>query len=43
MSGRPVPVVIDFGVAKATNQNLTEQTIYTRLHQDGRYDTVHES
>ncbi|HBE69419.1 MAG TPA: hypothetical protein DDW52_14840 [Planctomycetaceae bacterium] len=31
--GRPVPVVIDFGVAKATNQSLTEQTIYTRLNQ----------
>lgn len=31
--GSPVPVVIDFGVAKATNQSLTEQTIYTRLHQ----------
>ena len=26
-------MVIDFGVAKATNQNLTDQTIYTRLHQ----------
>ncbi|MEM6691702.1 MAG: serine/threonine-protein kinase, partial [Planctomycetota bacterium] len=31
--GDPVPVIIDFGVAKATNQNLTEQTIYTRLNQ----------
>ena len=31
--GNPVPVVIDFGVAKATNQNLSEQTIYTRLNQ----------
>ncbi|MFG0331265.1 MAG: protein kinase [Phycisphaerales bacterium] len=27
--GRPHPKVIDFGVAKATNQRLTEQTIYT--------------
>lgn len=26
----PVPKVIDFGVAKAINQQLTEQTIYTR-------------
>jgi serine/threonine protein kinase len=26
---RPVPKVIDFGVAKATNQRLTERTIYT--------------
>ena len=31
--GKPVPVIIDFGVAKATNQNLSDQTIYTRLHQ----------
>ena len=31
--GEPVPVIIDFGVAKATNQSLTEQTIYTRLNQ----------
>ncbi|MFH1755598.1 MAG: serine/threonine-protein kinase [Candidatus Latescibacterota bacterium] len=26
---RPVPKIIDFGVAKATNQRLTERTIYT--------------
>ncbi|MCA9127309.1 MAG: serine/threonine protein kinase [Planctomycetales bacterium] len=26
---RPVPKVIDFGVAKATHQQLTEQTLYT--------------
>lgn len=31
--GRPVPKVIDFGVAKATNQRLAEQTIYTRFQQ----------
>ena len=31
--GRPVPVVIDFGVAKAINQPLTERTIYTCLNQ----------
>ena len=31
--GNPVPKVIDFGVAKATNQRLTERTIYTRLAQ----------
>lgn len=30
---RPVPKVIDFGVAKATNQRLTERTIYTRFAQ----------
>ncbi|MEX0728630.1 MAG: serine/threonine-protein kinase [Planctomycetaceae bacterium] len=29
----PVPKVIDFGVAKATEQRLTEQTIYTRFAQ----------
>jgi len=26
----PVPKVIDFGIAKATNQRLTEQTVFTR-------------
>ncbi len=28
--GRPVPKVIDFGVAKALEQRLTEQTLFTR-------------
>ncbi len=28
--GKPVPKVIDFGVAKATNQRLTEKTLFTR-------------
>ena len=27
--GRPVPKVIDFGVAKATEQRLTERTPFT--------------
>ena len=27
--GQPVPKVIDFGVAKATEQPLTEQTLFT--------------
>jgi serine/threonine protein kinase/tetratricopeptide (TPR) repeat protein/WD40 repeat protein len=27
--GRPIPKVIDFGVAKATNQQLTEKTLFT--------------
>jgi len=27
---RPVPKVIDFGIAKATNQRLTEKTVFTR-------------
>jgi serine/threonine protein kinase len=31
--GVPVPKVIDFGVAKAVGQQLTEKTIYTRFHQ----------
>src|ERR1700676_1920390 len=29
--GRPVPKVIDFGVAKATSQKLTERTVYTEV------------
>ncbi len=29
--GKAVPKIIDFGVAKATAQNLTEQTMYTEL------------
>jgi serine/threonine protein kinase len=28
--GRPVPKVIDFGIARATNQRLTEKTLFTR-------------
>jgi serine/threonine protein kinase/Tol biopolymer transport system component len=28
--GQPVPKVIDFGIAKATNQKLTEKTLFTR-------------
>lgn len=31
--GKPVPKVIDFGVAKAISQRLTERTIYTQLRQ----------
>ena len=31
--GRPVPKVIDFGVAKATSQTLTEKTVFTRFGQ----------
>jgi tetratricopeptide (TPR) repeat protein len=33
LDGRPVPKVIDFGVAKATQGRLTEQTLTTRLPQ----------
>jgi serine/threonine protein kinase len=29
VDGRPVPKVIDFGVAKAVNQRLTERTLFT--------------
>jgi serine/threonine protein kinase/tetratricopeptide (TPR) repeat protein len=31
--GRPVPKVIDFGVAKATGQKLTERTMFTEIGQ----------
>ncbi|MHC4745253.1 MAG: protein kinase domain-containing protein, partial [Planctomycetota bacterium] len=31
--GRPAPKVIDFGIAKATNQRLTEKTLLTRHSQ----------
>jgi eukaryotic-like serine/threonine-protein kinase len=31
--GVPVPKVIDFGIAKATEQRLTEKTVYTALEQ----------
>ena len=30
---RPVPKIIDFGVAKATGQRLTEQTVFTHFGQ----------
>jgi serine/threonine protein kinase len=29
--GKPVPKVIDFGVAKATGSNLTERTLHTEF------------
>jgi WD40 repeat protein len=31
--GKPMPKVIDFGVAKATQARLTERTLFTGLHQ----------
>jgi len=31
--GKPVPKVIDFGVAKATNNRLTEKTMFTKYGQ----------
>ena len=35
--GQPVPKVIDFGVAKAIGQRLTEKTLFTRVRPDGRH------
>ena len=40
--GKPVPKVIDFGVAKATGQQLTDETLYTEFGADGRHAGVHE-
>ena len=31
--GKPLPLVIDFGIAKATSQRLTEKTVFTRYAQ----------
>jgi len=31
--GRPVPKVVDFGIAKATDTRLTEKTVFTRFNQ----------
>ncbi|MEZ4650950.1 MAG: serine/threonine-protein kinase [Candidatus Eisenbacteria bacterium] len=31
VDGRPTPKIIDFGVAKATGQQLTEETVFTEL------------
>ncbi|HMO65730.1 MAG TPA: serine/threonine-protein kinase, partial [Verrucomicrobiota bacterium] len=33
IDGRPHPKIIDFGVAKATAQRLTEKTLFTQFHQ----------
>ena len=35
--GKPVPKVIDFGVAKAIDQQLTERTMFTRFGQIHRH------
>ena len=40
--GEPVPKVIDFGVAKATGQQLTDKTLFTGFAPDGRHAAVHE-
>ncbi len=31
--GRPMPVIIDFGIAKATEQRLTDKTLFTAFEQ----------
>ena len=33
MDGVPVPKVIDFGIAKATGQSLTDKTLFTGFAQ----------
>ena len=38
----PVVKVIDFGVAKATGQQLTEKTLFTHFRADDRHADVHE-
>ena len=40
--GKPVPKVIDFGVAKAIEQRLTEKTLFTAVRGAGRHARVHE-
>ena len=40
--GKPVPKVIDFGIAKATDQRLTERTMFTAVRRDRRHARVHE-
>ena len=42
VDGQPVPKVIDFGVAKAIEQRLTERTIYTQHRRHRGYAGVHE-
>ena len=39
---KPVPKVIDFGVAKAIEQRLTERTMFTQLRRPDRDVRVHE-
>ena len=39
--GKPVPKVIDFGVAKATGQQLTDKTLVTELRRDRRHAGIH--
>ena len=39
--GKPVPKVIDFGVAKAAGQQLTDQTLFTGFGTDRRHAGIH--
>ena len=41
--GKPVPKVIDFGVAKATGQQLTDKTLFTGFGSDRRHAGVHDA
>ena len=40
--GKPVPKVIDFGVAKAIDQRLTEKTMFTEFGAVDRHARIHE-
>ena len=40
--GEPVPKVIDFGVAKALGQKLTEKTLFTAFQAHDRHAGLHE-
>ena len=40
--GTPVPKVIDFGIAKAAGQQLTDKTLFTDFAQMDRHAAVHE-
>lgn len=33
VDGKPVPKIIDFGIAKAMQHDLTDKTVFTRFHQ----------
>src|SRR3712207_9535784 len=39
--GRPVPKVIDFGIAKAVEQRLTERTLFTQDRKSTRLNSSH--
>ena len=39
---RPVPKIIDFGIAKAIGQQLTDKSLFTGHESDGGHAAVHE-